>query len=661
MEHGDRIRSYTVISFLKTILFIGLYFAATHGFRSDSLPIKEGYGIGGFDTVLLLIITIRGLGVLLFHLFLEAPSISSIWETIKEFALSSDTLGFFSMSGVLQILDNWTPKQWISVISLGLLSWFLWCSTLVDTKKFESLMAFSGSTEVPIPAGCDSRMSIHDYAYNWLDKRRSDTANIYLIAGQGGGSRAGFWTSSFLANIDDSTYRLGSKSFYNNLFAMSTVSGSSVGANVYVTAKKNKLAHNDDSAIAVTDLRSFFENDYFSSSLLRLFFTHPLQRFLPFYFSSGFQNKNRNDQLIHEENTSFNSIFSPKNRNGYNRPFEIITTSHSEHIGRHPLMLFNTYNVTNSEKSVISPVELVNSAHEEFLDSLKCESWITQGQAVNLSQMFPVMSGSAVVNGCQYYDGGIYDNSGLSTLREVYDVLSGARDLKAPHKRIVVIYLQNSQRDTGEIHSSNVTSLLNAVTGTMFNANPEKHVRKIQKKTSQNGDQFYCDIINTEDILLNRWLSPKNADDMGSLMKTKVSIFIDSAFNKIGRNLHPATLQSSVYFEFGDSTVREEEMAKICEVLNGIKPDGVVLRAYTDIIGTKERNMELAGKRAKNVKAVIRKCLNIEASDSSIIFHLEPEGERGNMDDFNRQTNRRVDISFKFYKPIKRYIAGPRY
>ncbi len=70
----------------------------------------------------------------------------------------------------------------------------------------------------------------------------ADCPRPIIVAGEGGGSRAAFLFASVLGAIEDESLdrqkNPGVRPFHNQLFAMSTVSGSSVGAAFYVSALK---------------------------------------------------------------------------------------------------------------------------------------------------------------------------------------------------------------------------------------------------------------------------------------------------------------------------------------------------------------------------------------------------------------------------------------
>src|SRR5437667_235836 len=94
---------------------------------------------------------------------------------------------------------------------------------------------------------------------------------LYIVATEGGGIRAAYWTGIVLGGLQDAN-----RNFANHLFAISGVSGGSLGAVVF------------DALIAENDGRSYQENaheilsrDFLSPALAVMLYPDLVQRFLP--------------------------------------------------------------------------------------------------------------------------------------------------------------------------------------------------------------------------------------------------------------------------------------------------------------------------------------------------------------------------------------------
>src|SRR5438552_2669289 len=119
---------------------------------------------------------------------------------------------------------------------------------------------------------------------NWYalveDQRRGETHPLYIVATEGGGIRAAYWTAAVLGEIQDKN-----PNFAAHLFAISGVSGGSLGATVFeaLLAEPNIASFKD----AGTEILA---QDFLSPALASMFYPDSLQRFLPFpipYFDRG--------------------------------------------------------------------------------------------------------------------------------------------------------------------------------------------------------------------------------------------------------------------------------------------------------------------------------------------------------------------------------------
>ena len=107
----------------------------------------------------------------------------------------------------------------------------------------------------------------------WKDEPKSERETIFLVAAQGGASRAAYWTAAVLAHLD----RFTGGQFARHVFAINSVSGGSVGWVGFVAALKAKPVATD-----YQSLLKFVGRDALGSALTGLLFTDLLQRFVPF-------------------------------------------------------------------------------------------------------------------------------------------------------------------------------------------------------------------------------------------------------------------------------------------------------------------------------------------------------------------------------------------
>ncbi len=237
------------------------------------------------------------------------------------------------------------------------------------------------------------RESLENYMEQWFEKRKelvNDNSNtkypIYLIAGEGGGSRAGLWYSNFMIKMDHWT----NGQFSKNTFATSTVSGSSVGASLLAKAYRaaHDLGADRQDLLIDTVAINFFSHNFLSGSIFDLFFLDFVRRFQWFPTRSG-----RNLRLQKEENAAYFNAMNHKKPElidmarpirGWNKEYEMINGKQvrnyhflpltsiwkeqdDKFITDIPLIFFNTTHMPTGQPRVLSPVSF---DFNEFTDSL---------------------------------------------------------------------------------------------------------------------------------------------------------------------------------------------------------------------------------------------------------------------------------------------------
>jgi len=652
--YANRNERYVMGLFGITFMLITIYYFLTH-----NNMFSGQFGIGVFDLLIVFLISLRGLFAFIFYLYYKSPPFKE-WPNNK--------LTYTKIAGYTIPIS---PKWALSTLLFIFLSMSLFIFPM--NKCYNNIINVETSKyDTGIGSSID-RMDIQTYAYNWMEQRNNSNP-IFLVAGQGGGSRAGYWTSSALTKLHThSTMENDSSFFYNNCLAISTVSGSSVGAAIYLNTVHN-YSHDINEILTAENLKSFFERDYISSSIFRLFFINPIQKLL------AFPKKSRNDQLIKEEKDQYESLLLKEPTNlplqTYDSKFPIIKNSDklNKTSYRVPLFIPNTYNVDKKKKSIISSVSFGEKyAHEDLLydmlnenqDSSKIPEILSIGSAVNLSQMFPFMSASAKYDSCHYYDGGVYDNSGLSTLRDIYSVIAPLRDNYKPKSQIILIYLRNGgvqSEDKSDMPQSSLATLLKAASGSIFSANTNRHEHKFMKSANRLHDTLITNISLKGEIKLNRWLSKNDCDSMYTELGT---VFSNPRLLSIinGQNLNriklPKPHAQSVYFNTNDSLLRASHAQVINNMLSGINPQSIKLNGFADMTGGHTtKNNRLSHARAQAVKNYILKNFK-NIRDNQVEIYAK--GANGSIEDDRdtKQSNRRVDITFGFYSSGKNYYPAP--
>jgi hypothetical protein len=191
---------------------------------------------------------------------------------------------------------------------IGIGSWIVYWADLYRVPLFATLLLMAivfsffndnhAVRKLPIDAGGGTpaaRMAVDKTFDEWLKRLRAKhpgEANppVYIVATEGGGIRAAYWTAAVLTALQDAA-----PPFADHLFAISSVSGGSVGATVFtaLVADTNRaVAVSDCDAMNTPDRQKTFRfaaqqvlsYDSLAPTLASLLHADLVQRFLPVGF-----------------------------------------------------------------------------------------------------------------------------------------------------------------------------------------------------------------------------------------------------------------------------------------------------------------------------------------------------------------------------------------
>ncbi len=314
----------------------------------------------------------------------------------------------------------------------------------------------------------------------WLASRRNrseykDGFPVYIVAAQGGGSYAAYQTAIFLARLQDSCPQ-----FRHHLFAISSVSGGSIGAATFAAAlkaldrqildiapdaaaaKHETLSARDDACPRITDhldgaevlddpdkpgpleaaVRKALQNDFLTPLLAAALFPDFTQRFLPiavgpfdraraleYTLEAGGRSflKTQGRPLTPDDNAFESSVLDLWNAN------ELI-----------PALLMNTTDVESGRRFLIAPFRMATSrSRTELGDVVDYQYWnglapegrqsrdLRLSTASFISARFPWITPAATIDHAQnskvtklkLVDGGYVDNSGVETALDLKTLL----------------------------------------------------------------------------------------------------------------------------------------------------------------------------------------------------------------------------------------------
>lgn len=290
------------------------------------------------------------------------------------------------------------------------------------------------------------RPEIIPHFKEWLSRRvqlhpGNTNIPVIIVAAQGGGIRALDWTGSVL---DECNMQL--PGFSNHIYAISGVSGGSVGGAMYA----GYLHDNENDR---EKLQELYSSDYLSGITSALLFPDMLQKLLPFKVSMF----DRARFLEDSWSDRYKELFADKKTLDDNF-LSLWKTGDAQY--RVPSLLFNCVLAESGQKAIVSNLKLDPSAFPDaidVIDSIGCDMPLKT--AALCSARFPYVTPGGGVNfggktGGHLIDGGYLENTGTITAINMVSLLNSylkdnADTLvvsRADKKRVVLVmlYIQNA-------------------------------------------------------------------------------------------------------------------------------------------------------------------------------------------------------------------------
>lgn len=421
------------------------------------------------------------------------------------------------------------------------------------------------------------RPTVEDYFDGWYQQRLkengSDSVKVFLISGQGGGSRAATW---FLGNMMKFEEKV--PSFYNNIFSISTVSGSSSGAAMYLAIKNLDASHvpKDRSIPNVTKgeklkglISDIYSRNYLSSGVFGLL----LNDFTLDYGTNMLldENRDRNYSLQKEEMTNFEKAYYRYHNIEENGPKMLKSDIHAffekdymhmyndqSALYKHPLFLINTTLLSGGSKGLFSPVLLGSTARSEDVygnfrncthSDYKALPLIT---CVNQSQAFPFLNSYNFLHGSgRLGDGGMWENTGTETTLLIYQKLK-AHILKNNYKAaLYIITLNNGKIKENSDPSYTKPSILNtfsALTKSPFYGREYLSFQAIKLAVPAKN---HIQSAPKDNYTLTRFLNKRHIDSIMVEINNSNSNSTSNAANAIeGILQHRASRKGRIYIQY---------------------------------------------------------------------------------------------------------------
>lgn len=330
----------------------------------------------------------------------------------------------------------------------------------------EGASSDSTQTPGPLPTAKGIYSNLESYATAWAATRKeagdvSADIPLFIVSTEGGGIRAAYWTAIVLANLQDQNER-----FADHLFAISGVSGGSLGGTVFAAQIACGIPPNAGSYLNHAD--AVLKNDFLSPTVAALLFPDLVQRLLPWaVFDDRAIAMEKSWEKAWEDTWSGDKKGNHDiQRNFFKNPFDQFRIEMSvEAITKWvPLMFLNSTVVETGSRLIIHPLTFDSLANgtalgkskETFSDVFKdaidghaaLGSTVPVSTAVHLSARFTYVSPAGSVQNelskrtksanrnhrwIRLVDGGYFENSATITARELLNALEQYKEGVPPN------------------------------------------------------------------------------------------------------------------------------------------------------------------------------------------------------------------------------------
>jgi Patatin-like phospholipase len=301
------------------------------------------------------------------------------------------------------------------------------------------------------------RYNVEHALRDWHNRIRANSTYVsrpkhplFIVAAEGGGIRAAYWTAAVLGSIQDAE-----PAFVDHVFAISGVSGGSLGAAVFDAL----VADGNWQGQFAKRSETMLGQDFLSPAIAAMLYPDFIQRFWPWPFT--YLDRGHWLEESWERAWRYATGKSESTDNRFAEPFFSLWKSHQRYV---PALFLNATSVENGNRVIASNIQISADPDqkEEFLgaedlvDKIKPAVDMPLSTAAHLSARFTYVSPAARFksDGTHAVDGGYFENSGATTaldiLRQVNVILNNA-NTKAEFADVVpkIIMISNSPVGTG--------------------------------------------------------------------------------------------------------------------------------------------------------------------------------------------------------------------
>jgi hypothetical protein len=419
-----------------TLLSVVLFVFCVYRVKWFRLPVSAGRNADGDPMtlpwrqplpgptyrVLLWSLSLTGFGALLVLVFpLSMPRV------VGSAALAAIAMASVNLFGSF-ILTLWPLRRRIPVLAPWVLAGAVLLSTVNDNHA---------STEVRSANWPGARPTIGQAFGAWLASHPHEQ-DVYVAATEGGGIRAAYWTAAVLQDLDDSP----DLHWRDRLFAISSVSGGSVGAGVWVATVRPRVcgtAPVGASAPLPDAATRALSTDFLSPIIGYMFYLDFAQQFLPFPVNAF------------DRSHALEGGLQRATDNIPGHPLELSASEFYKDCPKLPTLLLNSTRSDTGQRAILTHLDTADFAdiyqsrqqeHPSKQASGNCapdSSLDHQSMAALMhhSARFPLVSPAGSITDfrerslplfgrtvhAHLVDGGYYDNSGIVTAVETLGLM----------------------------------------------------------------------------------------------------------------------------------------------------------------------------------------------------------------------------------------------
>ncbi|MEM7572213.1 MAG: hypothetical protein AAF433_04915 [Bacteroidota bacterium] len=383
----DRLDSWLVqimLDFLRAVAFVFVVFFLIGLVRGGT--ILAGDALEWFSPLNIFLLVLNGL--------IAAMVLFDRWLLVKEHGLQFD---YLSQQDDLHAAYDKTGASnsfWgIVIVLMLLMSWYF--------GNTYHAIDYNERTAGEEPG------SLGLYTENFWERytQHGNDGPILMIAADGGGLKACYWTMCNLLELD----KMGLVD--NNLFMTSGASGGNMGLAMYTYLK---AVHKNDLSTLEERIRQIGSRNFLSGDLMAFVTRWPL-RYIPDYLEPN-EMEDRTEAMARAyfklaAGESGPYAYDEIRRQPYSAIYEMVDY-------QLPLFVANTSRAEDGMRGIVHPFKADADMTAGMVDlSSGAEGWMSYPDAAFLSNRFPLVSPAARIKGKGHFlDAGQSDNSGLATI-----------------------------------------------------------------------------------------------------------------------------------------------------------------------------------------------------------------------------------------------------